>query len=91
VESICAKGFSAPQFRPCAPFDLILANILANPLRQMAPTMAAHLAPGGLLILSGLLPHQAASVVATYRSVGVVLVRRLRIDGWIALLMHRPG
>ena len=91
VESICAKGFSAPQFRARAPFDLILANILANPLRQMAPTMAAHLAPGGLLILSGLLPHQAASVVATYRSVDVVLVRRLRIDGWIALLMHRPG
>jgi ribosomal protein L11 methyltransferase len=91
VESICAKGFSAPQFRARAPFDLILANILANPLRQMAPTMAAHLAPSGLLILSGLLPHQAASVVAAYRAVGVVLLRRIQLDGWSSLLLRYPG
>jgi ribosomal protein L11 methyltransferase len=44
VWSICASGFSAPPFRARAPFDLVLANILANPLRQMAPVMATHLA-----------------------------------------------
>ena len=91
VESICATGFAAPQFRARAPFDLILANILANPLRQMAPTMAAHLAPEGLVILSGLLPHQATGVVATYRAVGLVLLRRLQIDGWSSLLMRYSG
>jgi ribosomal protein L11 methyltransferase len=91
VESICATGFAAPQFRARAPFDLILANILANPLRQMAPTMAAHLAPEGLVILSGLLPHQATGVVATYRAVGLVLLRRLQIDGWSSLLMRYAG
>jgi len=91
IESICATGFAAPQFRARAPFDLILANILANPLRQMAPTMAAHLAPGGLVILSGLLSQQAASVVATYRSVGLVLLRRLQINGWSSLLMRYSG
>lgn len=91
VETICATGFGAPQFRARAPFDLILANILATPLRQMAPTMAAHLAPGGLVILSGLLPHHATGVVATYRAVGLVLLRRLQIDGWSSLLMRYSG
>ncbi len=60
VEAIHATGFSAPQFAQRAPFDLVLANILANPLRQMATPMARHLAPSALVILSGLLPHSGA-------------------------------
>ncbi len=63
VEAIRATGFSAPQFAKRGPFDLVLANILANPLRQMATPMARHLAPSALVILSGLLPHQAQSVI----------------------------
>jgi ribosomal protein L11 methyltransferase len=90
IISICATGFSAPQFRSRAPFDLVMANILANPLRQLAPPMAAHLAPEAMVILSGLLPHQTRSVIATYRTQGLVLVRQIRIDGWCSLLMqHR--
>jgi ribosomal protein L11 methyltransferase len=90
VESICATGFAAPQFRMRAPFDLVLANILANPLRQMAPAMAAHLAPDAMVILSGLLPHQTRGVIAAHRANGVILIRQIRIDGWCSLLMqHR--
>jgi ribosomal protein L11 methyltransferase len=48
-----------------------------------------HLAPDAFVILSGLLPHQANSVVATYRGNGMKLVRRLQIDGWSSLLMQR--
>jgi ribosomal protein L11 methyltransferase len=91
VEAICATGFSAPQFAIRAPFDLVLANILANPLRQMATPMAAHLAPSALVILSGLLPHQARSVIASYRARGVILRRQLLIDGWSSLLMQRAA
>ena len=91
VDSVCATGFSAPQIRQRAPFDLILANILANPLRQLAPAMARHLAPSAHLILSGLLPHQAASVVASYRAADIVLLRRIEIDDWSSLLMRRMG
>jgi ribosomal protein L11 methyltransferase len=89
VEAICATGFSAPQFALRGPFDLVLANILANPLRQMATPMAAHLAPSALVILSGLLPHQARGVIAAYRARGLVLRRHLRIDGWSSLLLQR--
>src|SRR6202047_1165962 len=66
VETIRATGFSAPQFADHGPFDLVLANILANPLRQMATPMARHLAPSALVILSGLLTPQAPVVIAAY-------------------------
>jgi ribosomal protein L11 methyltransferase len=90
VETIPATGFSTPQFAERGPFDLVLANILANPLRQMATPMARHLAPSARVILSGLLPHQAQSVVAAYRARGLVLVRHLQIEGWSSLLLCRP-
>jgi len=91
VEAICAVGFSAAQFAARKPFDLVLANILANPLRQMATPMAAHLAPSALVILSGLLPHQAQGVITSYRARGLVLRRHLKIDGWSSLLLQRAG
>ncbi len=88
VETIRATGFSAPQFAKHGPFDLVLANILANPLRQMATPMARHLAPSALVILSGLLPYQAQGVIAAYRARGLVLLGHLRIEGWSSLLMR---
>jgi ribosomal protein L11 methyltransferase len=91
VQAIQATGFSAPSFATRGPFDLVLANILANPLRQMATPMARHLAPSALVVLSGLLPHQAQGVVAAYRARGLVLVRHLQIAGWSSLLMQRAA
>ena len=91
VQAIQATGFSAPQFAAAGPFDLVLANILANPLRQLATPMARHLAPSALVILSGLLTHQAASVIAAYRARGLVPLRHLRIEGWSSLLLRNAG
>jgi ribosomal protein L11 methyltransferase len=91
VRAIHATGFSAPQFEEHGPFDLVLANILANPLRQMATPMARHLARSALVILSGLLPHQATGVIAAYRARGLVLKRHIQIEGWSSLLMRYVG
>src|SRR3954454_2123100 len=91
VQAIRATGFSAPQFADAAPFDLVLANILANPLRQLASPMARHLAPSALVILSGLLTPQAAGVIAAYRARGLVPLRHLRIEGWSSLLLRKSG
>src|ERR1700719_4030893 len=85
VEAIRASGFSAPQFKARGPFDLVLANILANPLRQMATPMPRHLAPHDMIIWSGLLPHKTAAVIAAYRERGLVLKRRIQIEGWSSL------
>jgi ribosomal protein L11 methyltransferase len=89
VEMIEATGFHSPRFAANGPFGLVLANILANPLRMLAPSLVKYLAPEAFVILSGLLPHQANSVVAAYRGNGLKLVRRLQIDGWSSLLMQR--
>jgi ribosomal protein L11 methyltransferase len=89
VQAVRATGFSAPQFAQRGPFDLVLANILANPLRQLATPMARHLAPSALVILSGLLTHQAPAVIAAYRARGLVPLRHLRIEGWSSLLLRR--
>jgi len=89
VEAVHATGFHAPDFAANGPFGLVMANILANPLRRLAPDMARHLAPHAFVILSGLLPHQANSVVAAYRGAGLKLLKRIQIDGWSSLLMQR--
>jgi len=91
VQAVPGNGFSANEIRRRRPFDLILANILANPLRQMATAMARHLAPGGHLILSGLLSSQAASVIAAYRARGFVVRRHIRLEGWSSLLLAKAG
>jgi ribosomal protein L11 methyltransferase len=52
--------------------------------------MAQHLAPGARVILSGLLTHQATSVIAAYRARGLVPLRHLKIEGWSSLLLRNP-
>ena len=69
-------------------FDLILANILARPLADMAPALARRLAPGGTAVLSGLLVEQEAQVRTAYRAQGMRLVTRIDIEGWRTLLLR---
>jgi ribosomal protein L11 methyltransferase len=88
TEIVCAPGFSSPRFKSEA-FDLVLANILANPLKRLAAPMARHLAPSAHVILSGQLPDQANAVIAAYRMAGLTLVRKIQIDGWASLLLRR--
>jgi ribosomal protein L11 methyltransferase len=89
VEVTWGSGFSAPKLRQRKPFDLVLANILANPLRQMATPMSRHLAGGARVILSGLLSAQAPAVIAAYRARGLIVERHIRIEGWSSLLLHK--
>lgn len=72
-------------------FDLIFANIVARPLIRMAAPLAGCLAPGGIVVLSGLLARQEAAVLAAYRQVGLRLRRRYRIGGWHTLAVARHG
>jgi len=86
VESI---GFDSPVVQAGAPFDLIFANILKGPLIELAPDMAAHLAPGGLAILSGLLIEQAEDIVEVYQAQGFDLKTREDLSEWSALTLRR--
>uniref|UniRef100_Q07PR5 Ribosomal protein L11 methyltransferase n=1 Tax=Rhodopseudomonas palustris (strain BisA53) TaxID=316055 RepID=Q07PR5_RHOP5 len=87
-EGVCAAGFADARFRAKAPFDLVLANILANPLRALATPMAQCLAPGAQVILSGLLPQHVRGVVAAYRARGLVLEKAILVEGWSSLLLE---
>jgi ribosomal protein L11 methyltransferase len=72
-------------------FDIITANILANPLCQMARDAALALTPGGYIILAGLLHRQAEDVIDAYRSVGFKLVDQLFIGDWSTLIMRKEN
>jgi ribosomal protein L11 methyltransferase len=74
-----------------APFDLVLANILARPLAMMARDLAHALAPGGVAVLSGLLARQEPYVLAAHRAQRLRLERRIAIDGWHTLVLTRGG
>jgi len=83
-----ADGMDSPLLAARAPFDLIIANILAGPLIELAPAFAAALAPGGMIILAGLLDTQAAAVSAAYEALGISLARRGPGE-WPVLVLER--
>jgi len=89
VTAITAAGLAHPVIAAKAPFDLIMANILAGPLLKLAPDIARVAADGGHLILSGLLDGQAREVRARYLAQGFSLEARISLEGWTALHMRR--
>ena len=76
---------------PFARYDLIFANILARPLCQMSPALAAHLAPDGTAILAGLLTPQIPMVLAAHRRQGLRLERTLLEGQWATLILRNPS
>ena len=79
-----------PEALPAVEVDLLAANILAGPLIELAPTFAQHLRPGGLLVLSGILQPQAATVAKAYGEKFADLEQTAR-DGWVRLTARRTG
>ena len=89
VAAAVGGGYGAAAARRAAPFDLVAANILARPLRRLAPGLARSLAPGGRAILSGLLDEQADWVMAAHRPLGLRLIERRSLAGWAVLVVGR--
>ena len=87
-QAFAAGGVDRGRFRTVR-YDLIFANILEQPLRQMSAPLSALLAPGGRLVLSGLLGAHAPGVVSAYRCQGLRLQSRTILDGWVTLVMRR--
>jgi ribosomal protein L11 methyltransferase len=89
IRPIRSRGYASHVIRRAGPYALILANILARPLVQMAPACARHLRRGGYAVLSGLLTSQERPVLAAHRRQGLILAARYRIDGWSTLVVRR--
>jgi ribosomal protein L11 methyltransferase len=91
IELVTAPGLAHGRLRARAPYDLIIANILAGPLIELAPVFASALLPGGSLILAGLLDHQAERVAQAYRRRHMRLAETILLGDWPTLrLVKRP-
>jgi ribosomal protein L11 methyltransferase len=91
VRPVTAVGLQNASYVDGGPYDVLLANILAKPLRLLAPSLARASAHDGVLILSGLLQKDVAGVLSAYRAQGFALAERVDLDGWVALLLKRKG
>jgi ribosomal protein L11 methyltransferase len=89
AELVTAAGLAHRRFAERAPYDLIVANILAGPLIAIAKPMAEALAPSGILVLAGLLDHQARSVAAAYRRHGLTPLRPPGRAEWPVLVLQK--
>jgi len=88
VRAVVADGLANPILARAAPYDLLIANILAGPLTKLAPDIVKSLAPGAVLVLSGLLNNQEKLVAGFYRDLRYVGARRA--GPWSALVFERP-
>jgi ribosomal protein L11 methyltransferase len=89
IETVRAEGLNARRLRARAPFDLVMANILLPPLKVLAAPLARLVGAPGRVVLSGLLAAQSNAALAAYRTHGLVLERRLCLDGWATLVLRR--
>lgn len=86
-----ANGWRDAKLIGGAPYDLVFGNILARPLCAMAKHLAAHLAPGGIAILAGLLGSQIRMVLAAHRPHGLALRAVMREGNWATLVLQKPS
>jgi len=87
--AIVSRGVEARALREGAPYDVVFANILAKPLRLLAPSLAAATAPDGEAIVSGLLLADVPGVLASWRAQGFYLAERIDLEGWASLRLRR--
>jgi ribosomal protein L11 methyltransferase len=91
VRAVVATGVKSRIIKQSAPYAVITANILARPLVHIARDMTSLLAPGGRVILSGLLTTQIPMVLNAYRAQRLVLEKTIVMGEWATLVLHRPS
>jgi ribosomal protein L11 methyltransferase len=87
--AVVSRGVENAALREGAPYDLVFANILAEPLRLLAPSLAAVTSADGEAIVSGLLLADGAGVLASWRAQGFDLAERIELEGWASLRLRR--
>lgn len=91
LRPVTAPGLSHPDLRGRRSYDLIFANILAKPLRRLAPSLAQSASGSADVILSGLLFQDVAGVLSAYAAQGFRLAGRINLEGWACLRLRRGG
>jgi ribosomal protein L11 methyltransferase len=87
--AIVSRGVENAALREAAPYDLVFANILAKPLRLLAPSLAGVISANGEAIVSGLLLADVPGVLASWRAQGFDLAERIELEGWASLRLRQ--
>ena len=90
ADRVTATQGTLPEAPAAEPYPLVLANLVAAVLVELAPRLAAHLAPGGTLLASGIIEGRAGEVVAALEAAGLVVQERLDDGEWVSLRVTRP-
>lgn len=89
VTAARSDGLSDPVIKERAPYDLIIFNLLAEPIMEWASEVKSHLAPGGVAILSGILAWKAEPVKTLYETMGFKIIHTLSHSPWEVLVVRR--
>jgi ribosomal protein L11 methyltransferase len=89
LRGVAVKKLDVRVWQPAQTWDVITANLLSGLLIEIAPKLAASVAPGGALIVSGILRAQEAEVLAVFRRAGFRILRSVRKGKWVALMAKR--
>lgn len=91
INAAYSDGYSAQIVQQNAPYDVILANILARPLIEMAPQMATSLKKGGFAVISGFIDDQIDWVIEAHQKYGLKLHKLYQLDNWCAALLEKEN
>jgi len=90
IHTLCADGFDDETLQANAPYDLVIANILAKPLIAMASDLSQIIAQGGHAILSGILSTQANALITSYEATGLIHRSTKHYDEWVTIHFEKP-
>lgn len=79
----------APEHRPSRTYDIVVANIIARVLVEISDQITRNVAPGGMLVLSGIIDSKDPGVIERYRELGFEMIDRMQIEDWIGHIWHR--
>lgn len=91
IKTLCCEGMDDPKIQTNAPYNLLIANILAKPLIAMAGGVASAVAKEGTLLLSGILGTQAEDVINAYEDEGLTHGSTTHIDEWVTIIFTMPA
>lgn len=89
--TVCrSNGYGAPQVAAGAPYEVVLCNVLAEPIVAWADDLARHLAPGGVAVLAGILRWQEQAVRQVHEAAGLAAEGRVQVGDWVGLTFRMP-
>ncbi len=89
MQAILSDGYNNPKIKATTPYDIIFANILANPLKEMANAAYQNLAPGGCYLISGFIDNQENDIIEHHKQVGFKVIKTYQMENWRAALLQK--